>query len=513
MKKINIFAASLLVLGMSSCDMDKYPYNALEESTYMTSLSDFSSARVGLYSPYRGITTGGYITLAEIQGDAFNAVAGFSNTYGNQYRWDFQSTDGNIEAIWANFYSIIARANYFIGSYEKAQASENYTADELAVMGAYAAEAYFTRAYSFLQLAGGFCKGYDAATAETDLGLPLQLTYAPTSDASKYPGRSSMKATYEQIMADIASAEALINPELILAADQDAINYISADVVKALKARAALQMKDYPTAAATAKALIEAGKYPLISNAAEFATMWSRDMGTEVMWQIFMSPDELGSATGSTYWGQYNEDQSKQIMDYVPSAKLVDLYDAADIRFAAFFTPHKLTVSTGAEGYLYVFNKFPGNPDLYASISVDNHYTNMSKPFRIAEQYLIAAEAYAQSGDLANASKYLNELKSKRIAGYEAGNFSSAAVLMNELMAERQKELVGEGFRISDLKRWGLGVKRENAPQDPNLVLYPGSDVTTALTKEANDFRMVWPIPKSEMDVNPQLSGQQNPGY
>jgi hypothetical protein len=58
-----------------------------------------------------------------------------------------------------------------------------------------------------------------------------------------------------------------------------------------------------------------------------------------------------------------------------------------------------------------------------------------------------------------------------------------------------------------------MGVKRENAAQVNDLVLYPGAETTTGLSKEANDPRMLWPIPKAEMDVNPQLKGQQNPGY
>lgn len=514
MKKLNILATFLVALGVSSCDMDKTPYDALEESTYMNTINDFSSARIGLYSYYRSITTGGYILTSEIQGDDFNATAGFSNAYGNAYRWDFQPTDGNIESIWSVYYTHIARANYFIDSYNKILNTENdFSEDEIAEIGAYAAEAYFTRAYDYLTLAGYFCKGYDAATAETDLGLPLQLTYAPTSDASKYPGRSSLKATYEQIMNDIEAAERLVNPELILSSSQNPIYYISADVVTALKARAALQMKDYTTAATAATSLIEKGNYPLINNATAYSDLWNYDEGSEIIWKIYLSPDELGSATGTTFWGQYKEDdQSKQTMDYIPSQALVDLYDENDIRFATFFAPFTLTVSTGAQGDIYVFNKYPGNPELYASISVDSHYTNYPKPFRIAEQYLIAAEAYSNS-DLSKASHYLNALKASRIPGYEANAYNNATTLMTALYDERHRELVGEGFRIVDLKRWGLGVNRGNAPQDPNLVLYPGSDVTTALNKAADDFRMVWPIPKSETDANPQLKGQQNPGY
>lgn len=511
MKKLNIIATSLIALGLFSCDMDKFPHDAIEESAYMQTIDDFANARVSLYSYYRSLTTGGYILTSEIQGDDFNAVSGFSNSYGNSYRWDFQSTDGNIEGVWSAYYAHIARANYYIDSYNKMDKSK-LTAGEVETLGAYVAEAYFTRAYDYLTLAGYFCKGYNEATAETDLGLPLQLTYAPSSDASTYPGRSSLKATYEQIKNDIDSAAKYVNPALILAQSQDPIFYISADVVTALKARAALQMKDYTTAAAAASSLVDGGKYPLVSSLADYRKMWNNDEGTEIMWKIYLSPDELGSATGTTFWGQYKEDdQSKQIMDYIPSQKLVDLYAASDIRSAVFFEYFTLTVATGASGEIRVFNKYPGNPELNASLNVDAHYTNYPKPFCIAEQYLIAAEAYAAT-DMSKASKYLNDLKASRIKGYEANDYS-ATTFMPALQDERHRELVGEGFRLVDLKRWGQGVNRGNAPQNADLVLYPGSEMTTALNKAADDFRMVWPIPKAEMDANPQLKGQQNPGY
>ena len=176
MKKIySILAAALLAFGVSSCDMEKYPYNAVEESQYMATLNDFASARVGLYSYYRSITTGGYILTPEFQCDDFLATADYSNSFGNQYRWDFQANDGNVEAFWSTYYTLIARCNYFIGSYEKIKDSDVIDAEDMPTIEAYVGEAYFTRAYSYLQLAGLFCKAYDAASADSDMGLPLQL--------------------------------------------------------------------------------------------------------------------------------------------------------------------------------------------------------------------------------------------------------------------------------------------------------------------------------------------------
>ena len=107
----------------------------------MTSLNDFANARIGLYSYYRSLTTGGFILAPEVQCDAFHAVAGFSNSYGSLYRWDFQPSEGTFESIWAAYYAQISRANYFIDSYEKALKGESgvFSKEELKIMGAYAA--------------------------------------------------------------------------------------------------------------------------------------------------------------------------------------------------------------------------------------------------------------------------------------------------------------------------------------------------------------------------------------
>ena len=129
--------------------------------------------------------------------------------------------------------------------------------------------------------------------------------------------------------------------------------------------------------------------------------------------------------------------------------------------------------------------------------------------------YLIAAEAYARTGTAAlvkRGSDLLKELRTKRIEGYTQGDYTDAGVLMDEVMDERVRELVGEGFRLTDLKRWGKGVKR-NSAQNSGLIWFPGVNYSEKLDREADDPRMVWPIPKSEMDANPQLKGAQNPGY
>ena len=124
--------------------------------------------------------------------------------------------------------------------------------------------------------------------------------------------------------------------------------------------------------------------------------------------------------------------------------------------------------------------------------------------------YLIAAEAYANiDGELATAADYLNELESTRIKGYRNKNFTTKEDLMQELMRERQREMVGEGTRLFDIKRWHIAMSR-GVPQNRTLCLLPGSS-TTDMVVEADSPRFTWPIPKHEIDVNQAIV--QNPGY
>ena len=212
MKKLFIIALTVMMFGMASCDMDQMPYDSIPTDEALTTLVGFEEARTGIYSTYIGLTGGSYVLAPEIQGDAFNAVADFSNKYGDLYRWMFESNHSTIETIWANCYGAIGRANFFIDGVQNISEHPEFELSEIQKqqINVYEGEAYFTRAYCYFYLTTLFCRDYDPATAASTLGLPLQIKYEPKIPATQYPGRSSLEDTYRQILKDLEEAETRI---------------------------------------------------------------------------------------------------------------------------------------------------------------------------------------------------------------------------------------------------------------------------------------------------------------
>ena len=77
----------------------------------------------------------------------------------------------------------------------------------------------------------------------------------------------------------------------------------------------------------------------------------------------------------------------------------------------------------------------------------------MPKPFRLAEQYLIRAEAYCQKNDFSKAGNDLSTLRKMR---YKSGGTINVTKdnWLQTISDERLRELYMEGFRLHDLKRW-----------------------------------------------------------
>ncbi len=507
MKKIYLALAFVAGTLLSSCDMELAPIGSLDDENAIESTTDLMKARNGIYEALRSMATGGYVFYSDIQMDQFMGLTINGNQNGIFAHGNIYSNNSSIESVWAGCYSNIADANYLLDHADKVVANAA-TEDDRLECNRYIAETKFARAYYYAYLFDKFCDTYSAAKAnEPAKGLPLVTVFNPTGDIAAYPGRSTMAETFALIDQDLADAYAGLK------AYEDGAKYkvipmspyVNSNVVLALQARLALLRQDWSTAIEKANAVINSGVYTL-ADVDNYIEMWTDDNSDEIIFRPISTSTELGiSSTGGAYI-----DAALDRAYYVPTfSTCYEAYDDEDVRFEAFFEARRLTAN-GTQYAAFVFNKYPGNVSLYTGSN--NNLMNMGKPFRLSETYLILAEAAYEAKDEATASKALNTIRKNRINDYEEVPYSGE-VLRQQIREERAKELVGEGFRMSDLRRWGLGFTRDSSyPINPSLTdIFVTVD--TQVEYIAGDHRYVWPIPNTEMENNPQLKGQQNPGY
>ena len=190
----------------------------------------------------------------------------------------------------------------------------------------------------------------------------------------------------------------------------------------------------------------------------------------------------------------------------LPTQDFVDLFETGDWRKDVFLKQVDIGFFS-----LYAVNKYPRNKNLEPTDSYFFYYGHRAKLFRIAETYLIAAEAAYRNNDETNAKKYLNLLRAAR--GLSAVT-TSGSNLFADIQNERNRELAFEDFRLYDINRWGLAVKR-GTPQNLNSIRNTPAEDYSELNIQvgsASYYKIVWPIPVNDIDYE-QGNWKQNPGW
>ena len=507
-------------MAFSSCDMDLKPVGTLDEETAIQNSRDMRKFRNTLYTNLRSVTSGAFVYLTDIQLDGFNGLISNGNNLSDFSYGQIYPTNENVTTYWSGNYVMISNANALIGKAEELMASSTSTDEEKVAFARYKGEAQFTRALGYFNLVEHFSKPYTQTDPNTKAsGVPLVTTYSPTDDVTKYPGRATLAETYALIDADLQAAydalkayeESGYTDKYTENYETDKTAYLTSYAVAAMQARVALVKGDYQTAYDKATSIISSNKYKLVLRSA-FTKMWKNDTGSEIIFQPFMSDQEKGGSNGVIF---QKEDESDPY--YIPNYGTLMMFveNEGDIRYDAWFKTYNDFQIEGTSYKAYIFCKYPGN----ASINTTkNEFVNKTKVFRTSEMYLIAAEAGARLGGdkLSKANQYLNDFCKKRYSGYQNKTYS-ANELINQTLQERKREFIGEGMLWSDLRRTNQGFQRISTFDigDPefdkiNAVMF---NVGKNLKYDAGDYRFTWPIPKDEMDSNPQLKGQQNPGY
>ena len=465
MKRItikNMIVTTVLFLSLASCEksfLELKPPTSLTPEFALATEADLQVALRGAYAGLKSTALYGrsLMVLGDMMADNTYQSALNTNRYTNFNLYNYLVTDGDVAGLWNASYTVILRANNIINS----PIADNANIQQIK------GEAYAIRALAYFNLVRYFGSPYTADPSK--LGVPIITTY----QADLKPERAKIADVYTLINKDLTQAYTLMTKFT----NSSQFSKYSA---KALQAKVYLAMGDKTNAKTAALDVITNSGFTAISSAAHtgyWAGVAPRTDKVETLLEI--SFDAVANNAFDAL--SYIYLQSGNYGDMLCSSELYDLFETADIR--------KSLYATGIRGGLAsVFvNK-------YGSFTGDHSDT---KVIRMSEMYLIAAEASYPS-NTADALKYVNEVTSRRGATAIA---SSGSALLEDIITERRKELAFEGERYLDMQRLQRNIVRSKN--------YPAA----ALSIDFTNYRRIMPIPQGELDANPSIKSQQNPGW
>jgi hypothetical protein len=465
--------AMLIISGCKKFIQIPPPITSTNAANVYTSDGNAAAVLTGIYTNLSngGAGTPELISMSEFLGlsaDEFSLYNGTSNkSYIDYYHNVSDNNNANVTSdFWSNAYQIIYVTNAAI---EGLTNNSNLTPGvDKQLLG----EAKFMRAFCYFNL--------------VNLYGDVPLATSTTATVNARLSRTPAAQVYQQIVTDLKDAQTLLSDQYL---DGTILNATSERTrptkwaAAALLARVYLYTKDWQDAQTEAGLVISnSGTYSLSSLNGVFLASSS-----EAIWQL--QPVAYGTNTidakafilPSAGVGPNNPISL--------STSLINSFESNDQRLSNWVG--SVVDSTGAVpvteyyAYKYKVNAF-GAP-----------VTEYEMVLRLGEQFLIRAEAEAESGDLTDASADLNMIRTR--AGLPNTTASSQSTLLTAIQNERRVELFSEwGHRWLDLKRTGT----------VDAVM----SVATPIKGGTWDTRhQLYPIANYELVNDPNL--KQNPGY
>jgi hypothetical protein len=306
-------------------------------------------------------------------------------------------------------------------------------------------EAKFVRAFAYFYLINLF----------GDVPLETSTGYVTNSILP----RTQTGVVYQQILSDLQSAENSMSD-----------SYPSTDKARANKwaavamlARVYLYTGKWAAAEASATDVINSGTYTLESNLNNVFLVTSN----EAIWQMQPTTTYFNTAEGLYFLPA----ASYLSPSYRLQSFLLNSFESGDQRFVNW------TIAYGPNIVPYKFK-----------IRTSTTLIEYETPLRLAEQYLIRAEARAQQNNLSGTIADLNVIRNRAALPNTAA--SDKSTLLTAIYHENQIEFFAEwGHRWMDLKRTGL------------IDQILGSEKTGW-----QSYQALYPIPVSQITVNPQLT-------
>lgn len=556
MKKYKMIALSALIaVGFTSCELDEKPTSYYEKDAYFQTYNHAKMAVVGIYDCLAIDKHYGQFEMAMPASDDTYYIngTGTDNMRRDIAHYTVKTTNTWIADLWKYKYMGIDRANYAIENIKKMEGYEESTELQELV-----AEARFLRAFL----------AFDLVKYWGDVPFKTEYTFS-YNDINN--GRVSREEIYDYIIDDLnfaknnlQQASAELSPEV---PSQGAAHALLMRVYLQ-RAGYSLQQngnltrpdeakrKEYFEAVITEWTTFQSkgyhGFYDGDNSFKELFIGYSAGVlnSKESLWEIAFNPTGSGYKDNSGTWATYNgplveapgAGAPKEVMGranaffrVMPAWK--DFFEANDKRRDVMICDYQYKWDADKKAHKKTVNKklqdwYPGKwrREWMPLGFIDPNNTGVNYcPLRYADVVLMAAEAYNETGNTPKAWELLNDVRGRAGAtktnslqeyknvqkklydlpffngGDNADNFRTA------LYWERGFELAFEGQRKYDLLRWGIlgdALKLFQTKMDKSL-----NGKYVAGDNFVKGKHELFPIPLGELQANPALNNQNNPGY
>lgn len=525
MKKI-IYSAVVfcaVLLAFASCNLDRFPSGAKQQQDFK-SAQDAKLFRESLYSLMRSAESPSNLRTADIMADLYNVPVSDGNVltpFGAWVETALENND-NVAGYYSAFYRIIMQANYFIEHsqtlLDKAQAKEiKMTGSEKEAVKEYIAEAKVMKAQSYYRLMSRFARRYQDNPEGKDTGVVLLKEY----NFRDYSPRASKKEVFDYCVQILDEAIEVL-PDSYEGERQDGLPvYMVKDYAHAVKARVLTEMGKHKEAIAEINKFIN--KYPLTTvvdpstiadpdakaaqekaNLENLKKVYTYENSSEIMFKFYASSN-IGITNGGLHGAytrknaQTGQIETKYKPSLYPNKWVVELYKDGDLRKGYYI--RELTIETQPKSKGFFVTKFLGNP-AFDTDAENLNFAVAVVPYRIAEAYLSLAENQVMDGDAAAAKTTLEKLRAARGIFTPIDNLSSDE-MTQFVLEEKVRELIGEGFRMDDLKRHHLDMDRTG--KEPQADVADKVKGEPALKKSKDDKMFIWEFPLRDRQANKNL--------
>ncbi|PRP65720.1 hypothetical protein BST86_00755 [Nonlabens agnitus] len=489
---------------MYSCEdaTDIIQPGELGESAAFVNTNDLVIGNFGIYSLVNSNTSIAFTSR-------FTDEVSIGSSHGGQdiaiHQGILNENSGYAEALWANNYRVIFRANSLLAAAENIVPEEGEQEAYDEAIGT----AIALRAYAYSQLLA-----YYGEDLLDDSSLGVILIDFPANASTSLP-RSTVGETFEFIFDDLETAE-----NLLISANTEFNEFlVSRSFIQALRARVANYRGDNSLASSNANAVLANFTLPTEGDEEELSEFYGDVPGAGGDEAIFTLEVTLNSGPALVSLFNTNAsdldggpifEMSRDVFNILQS----NFESNGDVRRNVYVDPSSEISATPMDDVnprdsdQIVIDKYPGNPILGG---LAGGLRNNNKIIRTAEMHFILAEVAARTAGFTEAARQIDLVRNARYTTpVVTPAYTSASEAFTDILLERRLELFVEGHRYIDVRRLGAlaGIGYDRNPVDCTLYQSPLCD------RPATDTETQYlPIPLAEFTGNPAISGQQNPGY